>query len=30
LQDPGNGWVKLRPLDGGPEGWMAEFLLTSG
>ncbi len=30
LQDPGNGWVKLRPMDGGPEGWMADFLLTSG
>lgn len=30
LQDPGNGWVKLRPLDGGTEGWMADFLLTSG
>lgn len=29
LQDPGNGWVKLRPLDGGPEGWMADFLLSS-
>lgn len=30
LQDPGNGWVKLRPVDGGPVGWMAEFLLTQG
>ncbi len=29
LQDPGNGWVKLRPMDGGTEGWMADFLLTS-
>ncbi|ASM73436.1 bacterial SH3 domain protein [Pseudosulfitobacter pseudonitzschiae] len=29
LQDPGNGWVKLRPLNGGPEGWMADFLLTN-
>lgn len=30
LLDPGNGWVKLRPIDGGTEGWMAAFLLTSG
>ncbi|MCR8824918.1 SH3 domain-containing protein [Photobacterium sp. TY 1-4] len=30
LQDPGNGWVKLRPIEGGAEGWMADFLLTSG
>lgn len=29
LQDPGNGWVKLRPMDGGPEGWMAASLLTN-
>lgn len=30
LQDPGDGWVKLRPVDGGPVGWMADFLLTQG
>ena len=30
LQDDGAGWVKLRPVDGGPEGWIAEFLLTKG
>ncbi|MGZ2256226.1 SH3 domain-containing protein [Roseobacter sp. A03A-229] len=30
LQDDGSGWVKLRPVDGGPEGWIADFLLTSG
>ncbi len=30
LDDPGNGWVQLRPLDGGPVGWMADFLLTDG
>ncbi|MEL6467694.1 MAG: SH3 domain-containing protein [Pseudomonadota bacterium] len=30
LQDPGNGWVRLRPLDGGPVGWMADFLLSEG
>lgn len=30
LQDTGTGWVKLRPLAGGPEGWIADFLLTSG
>jgi len=28
LQDPGTGWVKLRPVAGGPVGWMADFLLT--
>ncbi|MCV3271595.1 SH3 domain-containing protein [Roseobacter sinensis] len=30
LQDDGSGWVRLRPLDGGPEGWIADFLLTRG
>lgn len=30
LQDTGQGWVRMRPIDGGPEGWMADFLLTSG
>lgn len=30
LADPGTGWVKLRPLAGGPTGWMADYLLTSG
>ncbi|WP_299652464.1 SH3 domain-containing protein [uncultured Tateyamaria sp.] len=30
LQDPGNGWVKLRPVDGGTIGWMADFLLNKG
>ncbi len=30
LQDDGSGWVKLRPADGGPEGWIADFLLTGG
>lgn len=30
LQDPGEGWVQLRPLNGGPVGWMASFLLTEG
>ncbi len=30
LQDDGNGWVRLEPLDGGPGGWMADFLLESG
>lgn len=28
LTDAGNGWVELRPLDGGTTGWIAEFLLT--
>lgn len=30
LADNGDGWVKMRPLNGGPEGWMADFLLTNG
>ncbi|MEM6760647.1 MAG: SH3 domain-containing protein [Pseudomonadota bacterium] len=30
LQDPGNGWIQLRPVDGGPVGWMAAFLLSQG
>jgi hypothetical protein len=30
ILDNGDGWVKMRPIDGGPEGWMADFLLTSG
>jgi SH3 domain-containing protein len=30
LQDPGNGWVKLRPVGGGTVGWMADFLLSKG
>ncbi len=30
LQDDGTGWVLMRPLDGDVEGWMADFLLTSG
>jgi hypothetical protein len=30
LDDPGNGWVQLRPVNGGPVGWMADFLLTRG
>lgn len=30
LEDNGEGWVRMRPVDGGPEGWMADFLLTSG
>ncbi|MEM8656155.1 MAG: SH3 domain-containing protein [Pseudomonadota bacterium] len=30
LQDPGEGWVKLRPLNGGTIGWMADFLLSEG
>ncbi len=27
LDDPGSGWVRLRPLDGGPTGWMASSLI---
>lgn len=30
LEDPGNGWVRLRPVGGGTVGWMADFLLTDG
>ena len=29
LQEPGNGWVKLRVTDSGRVGWMADFLLAS-
>lgn len=27
LSDSGTGWVKLRPVDGGQIGWIADFLL---
>ncbi|MGC3938381.1 SH3 domain-containing protein [Roseobacter sp. EG26] len=30
LRDDGTGWVKLRPVAGGPEGWVADFLLSKG
>lgn len=30
LLDPGNGWVKLRPMNGSAVGWMADFLLSDG
>ena len=30
LEDPGNGWVRLRPVGGGTVGWMADFLLSEG
>lgn len=30
LEDTGNGWVRMRPVDGGAEGWMADFLLNAG
>ncbi|MEQ3708117.1 MAG: SH3 domain-containing protein [Tateyamaria sp.] len=30
LQDPGQGWVQLRLVGGGPVGWMADFLLSDG
>ena len=29
LQDPGDGWVKLKVMDSGRIGWMADFLLTA-
>lgn len=28
LQDPGNGWVKLRVVDGGRVGWMAQSMIS--
>lgn len=28
LEEDGAGWVRMRPLDGGTEGWIADFLLT--
>lgn len=30
LEDSGDGWVRIQPVDGGKTGWMADFLLTSG
>ncbi len=30
LEDDGIGWVRMRPVDGGPEGWIATFLLEDG
>lgn len=30
LEDEGTGWVQIRPLDGGPIGWIADFLLSEG
>ncbi|MEM6890174.1 MAG: SH3 domain-containing protein [Pseudomonadota bacterium] len=30
IGENGAGWVRLRPVNGGPEGWMADFLLTRG
>ena len=30
IEDNGNGWVLMRPVEGGTQGWMADFLLTSG
>ncbi len=30
LEDNGNGWVRMQPVDGSEAGWMADFLLTSG
>lgn len=29
LTDPGDGWVRLRPINGGPVGWIASYLLTN-
>jgi hypothetical protein len=28
INDTGDGWVQLRPLNGGPVGWMADYLLS--
>jgi len=30
LEDNGDGWVRMQPLEGGEAGWMADFLLTAG
>ena len=30
LEDNGDGWVRMQPVNGGEAGWMADFLLTSG
>ena len=30
IEDNGDGWVRMRPVSGGTEGWMADFLLASG
>ena len=29
LQDPGNGWLKLRVIESGRVGWMADSLVTA-
>ena len=29
LQAPGNGWLKLRVVDSGRVGWMADYLVTA-
>lgn len=29
LRDPGNGWIKLKVLENGRIGWMADRLLTA-
>ncbi|NNE54168.1 MAG: SH3 domain-containing protein [Sulfitobacter sp.] len=30
LEDDGIGWVRMRSIETGEEGWMADFLLNSG
>lgn len=30
LEDDGIGWVRMRPVGGGPEGWIAARLLEDG
>jgi len=29
LNDPGTGWLELRPVGGGPSGWMASRLVSA-
>lgn len=29
LRDPGNGWLKIRALETGRVGWMADWLVTA-
>ena len=30
IEDNGNGWVLMRSVDNDTQGWLADFLLTSG
>ena len=30
LEDNGNGWIRMRQVDGAASGWIADFLLSDG